>query len=632
MMIKMIAGKYKYPVEIIRKQGRIWFNFAFNRPLMEEIKAMAGARWHGYEDPPIKQWSVTDCPRNNFQLEVLQGKNPYQRYDVPLLDYTGTGVEYPHQIELIRHGITRQYCIIAAEMSTGKTLSAIRIMEYLARHKDIKHWYYVAPRSALISVQEEFDHWRAMIRPEFMTYEGLVSTLRTWPSGQKPPQGLLCDEASRCKTPTAQRTEAVMHLANSIRKEWNDNGAVILMSGTPAPKGPTDWWSLTEIACPGFLREGDINKFRKRLAVMSEGQTDAGINFPKLVSWRDDPKKCNVCGKEEKDFEHDMINPSCHGFVPSVNEVALLNKRLSGLVATAFKKDVQKHLPEKIFKIVRCKIDPTIINAAKLLTVSGHSAIKTLTLLRELSDGFQYQEEEVGTQVCPSCSGEKTRQEWKYVGPDDEYDQVQEDQFNGKDVKPEYFEPVILPCGLCNGEGETLSYNRVAIDVPCQKDSILEDIIDQHEDVGRLVCYAAFTGSVDRCAKVFCKNGWAVIRVDGRGWNGFGIEGSARELYSQWKRNKDKRIAFVAQPGAGGMGLNLQESPTIVFYSNDFNGESRMQALERTHRPGMDVNRGCTIIDIVNLPTDELVLSNLHEKKRLQHMSMSEIKAALSGA
>jgi len=58
----------KVPVTFCYADGRIEFvksPFA----LKNEIKAMAGSRWHGYiEGDKRKIWSVADCPRNRFQL------------------------------------------------------------------------------------------------------------------------------------------------------------------------------------------------------------------------------------------------------------------------------------------------------------------------------------------------------------------------------------------------------------------------------------------------------------------------------------------------------------------------------------------------------------------------------------
>ena len=117
---------------------------------------------------------------------------------------------------------------------------------------------------------------------------------------------------------------------------------------------------------------------------------------------------------------------------------------------------------------------------------------------------------------------------------------------------------------------------------------------------------------------------WEWIRVDGRGWAS-SIVGDAKELLLHFQGKEHRRIVFIGQPSAAGMGLTLTASPTIVYYSNDFNAESRVQSEDRIHRLGMDENRGATIIDLIHLPSDELVLNNLKQKKKLQAMTMGEL-------
>ena len=47
---------------------------------------------------------------------------------------------------------------------------------------------------------------------------------------------------------------------------------------------------------------------------------------------------------------------------------------------------------------------------------------------------------------------------------------------------------------------------------------MLSDIIDDHSDVGRLVIYAGFHGSIDRIRDLCLSKLWTVFIVDGRGW------------------------------------------------------------------------------------------------------------------
>lgn len=86
-------------------------------------------------------------------------------------------------------------------------------------------------------------------------------------------------------------------------------------------------------------------------------------------------------------------------------------------------------------------------------------------------------------------------------------------------------------------------------------------------------------------------------------------------------------LAFVAHPGSGGLGLNLTAARENIFFSNDFNAESRWQAEKRSHRMGQ--TRAVRIVDYVHLPTDELVLRNLEKKRALQSVTLGEVLECL---
>ena len=109
------------------------------------------------------------------------------------------------------------------------------------------------------------------------------------------PQGVVFDESSRFKTATSQRSKAAFKLTNLMRAKYKWDAYAILMSGTPSPKRPTDWWSQCEIAWPGFLKEGSVKALEQRLAFKVQQEFDSGT-FWKTVGWRDNETKCNVCG------------------------------------------------------------------------------------------------------------------------------------------------------------------------------------------------------------------------------------------------------------------------------------------------------------------------------------------------
>lgn len=641
--IKWIAGSYKRPVRITRKDNRLWFQFQYNTIITADIKSsFTKYKWHGYDERPIKQWSVEYCQHNLFRIAYHAGLNPYAVYDSELIECQINRSMMEHQYDMTKHILTRHYAIIAGEMGLGKTLAIITALE----EAGVEDILWVGPKSANYSVQLEFKKWKSKLNPRYITYSGLKRYIEEWPAGKKIHQAIIFDESHKLKNITSQRSQAAFYIAEHVRKEWGPNGYIVLMTGTPAPKSPIDWYSQCEIACPGFLKEGDIHKFKDRLGLVEERENIVtGGVYPHLVTWLDDERKCKTCGEYEDSYRHDLLNnPSCHPYESSKNEVGYLYERMKGLVLVKFKKDCLD-LPEMNYRIIRCKVPRDLENAAKLILKTSTSAAKALILLRELSDGFQYKQTPDGTEVCPACNGTKTLPLPSYIGPDITPEQIFEyrqtnhlgsdepevpaEKFYPIEQFPQYYKIEQQACPNCKGLGEVTKYIRTLAEVKCPKDQVLRDILDEHDDVGRLVIYAGFTGSIDRCVNIVKSMEWTPIRVDGRGWWS-PFDKNPEDLLDifQNKIKEYPRVAFIGHPGSAGVGLTLTASPSEFYFSNDFSADSRIQSEARIHRPGMDINRGATIIDCFNLPSDEYVLKNLQAKKDLQSMSLGQLTKA----
>lgn len=638
--IKVKIGRYLYPLKMTLVKGRLELQFPYNPALIAEIKVMEGARYHGFDkENPRKIWSIKNSPRNIFQLEYLAGLNPYKDYDGELIEFKpNRPCLYKHQIEMAAHELTRKQCIIAGEMGSGKTLATIEAMEQ-SRCDD---WWWIGPKSALYSVQLEFSLWKSKVRPRFYTYDALRKIMENWPEKSIPPQGLVLDESSRCKNPTAQRSQASLLLANMIREHWGDKCFIIEMSGSPAPKDPGDWWMQCEIARPGFIREGNIQKFKQRLAIIEnkENLVTGGV-YPHLVTWKDDENKCAQCGSLPDSPKHDL-SMGGHSWEKSVNEVAYLYQRMNGLVLVKFKKDCLD-LPDKRYIEVNIKPTSEMERLESLIMAKSPSTITALTLLRELSDGFQYKDVEFGTETCTICHGSKVMDHFIDLDdPDNPLDSlsiqtghriVYDDAQTpiAKLESPLRLEKQKIACEACSGTGEIPKTSRVAKETTTSpKEEALKELLDKHEECGRLVTYAGFTASIDKCVNTAKRQGWDWIRVDGRGWTS-SIPEKPIKLLEIFQRDKSvEKLNFIGHPGSAGMGLNLTASPSTVYYSNDFNAESRIQSEDRIHRMGMDVNRGATIYDLIHLRSDLLVLNNLKKKRKLQDMSLGKLHEELA--
>jgi hypothetical protein len=628
------------PAKIELANDRIYFlKSAF--ALKDEIKSMAGRKWHGYiEGDKRKIWSVDDCERNRFQLAYLMGEDVYKWFDRDVIkheyrEYKLKGIPtkpMKQQYEMADSGLTYHYQIWGAEMGVGKTLAAQMVIE----HSGADHWFWVGPARSIPNMEREFRLWGfddSKIQVEFMSYEKLKRIVDEWKDGDPLPQGLICDESSRCKTPDSQRTLAVQLLSDRIRYKYGYDGYVIEMSGTPSPKRPTDWWSQCEIAWPGFLKEGDRKALEQRLAFQVKKTFDSG-SFWKTIGWRDDENKCEECGEHKDAPCHTLDNfmgeleegDEYHKFVPAKNEVAYMYERLKGLVGIWHKRDCLD-LPDKRYRRVICKPKPSVLRVAKALVDSAQNAMTASTLLRELSDGFQYRDEPDGMSKCNHCvdaCGEVD--EWFL--PDEEHR-----KFSNIDMLDEELvarlEKRRVECPKCKGAGEVVKMKRYAREVPCPKEKALRELLEENEETGRIVVFAGFTGSVDRCVDICHKEKWAVVRCDGRGYQVTLADGSTVSGVDalDWWADLDNnpRVAFVAHPESGGMSLTLVEARMAVYWSNSFKPEYRTQSEDRIHRKGMDTNLGCTIVDLIHLPTDDRTLDIIRENRKLELMTMGEV-------
>lgn len=381
-----------------------------------------------------------------------------------------------------------------------------------------------------------------------------------------------------------------------------------------------------EIAWPGFLKEGSPKALEQRLAFMVEQELpDATIK--KRIGWKDDSNKCDICGHFADSPIHsndpDVRTDSSHKFEPSVNEVAYMYERLKGLVTIKHKRDVLT-LPDRIYEIDRCEVTSSTKRAAKMLVEAAPNTMTGITWLRELSDGFLYKEVKDGETKCDLCNKFEPGKVKKWIRPNkpdtiihsiEMYDDVSE------------FEEIMVECPKCHGTCRMPKIKRVSQEVPCPKEAKLKNRLAQCEESGRIIIFAGFQGSVDRVANICRKDGWTVVRCDGRGWQVIDSKGKLVKTdkpLSYWADTENyEKVAFVGHPKSGGLSLNLLESSMIVYWSSDFDPEARKQSMDRNYRLGQD--NICIVVDIVHLPTDERILSILEDNHKLESLTLGEI-------
>jgi SNF2 family DNA or RNA helicase len=80
---------------------------------------------------------------------------------------------------------------------------------------------------------------------------------------------------------------------------------------------------------------------------------------------------------------------------------------------------------------------------------------------------------------------------------------------------------------------------------------------------------------------------------------------------------------FVGNPQTGGFGITLTAATNVVYYSNSYNLEHRLQSEDRAHRIGQ--KNTVTYVDLIcRKSVDEKIVKALREKKMLSSQVLGD--------
>jgi SNF2 family DNA or RNA helicase len=158
-------------------------------------------------------------------------------------------------------------------------------------------------------------------------------------------------------------------------------------------------------------------------------------------------------------------------------------------------------------------------------------------------------------------------------------------------------------------------------EISSERIEAMMEIVDQTE--GQTVIWSRFIEDGERIVAALSKafGPGAVAHYTG----GDRTKEDAKERFM----NGTSRF-FVANPAAGGTGLNLQgKCQVVIYYSNSFDALHRWQSEDRTHRMGMA--GAVTYFDLVATKSvDKHILKNLSIKKSISDLTLDEIRQAVS--
>jgi SNF2 family DNA or RNA helicase len=381
---------------------------------------------------------------------------------------------------------------------------------------------------------------------------------------------MVLDESTAIAEPTAQRTKKCLALGKLARYRR-------VMSGTPVAEGPFKIYTQMKFLRDDYWKQYGLANyfgFKNYFALFEKIRMRNGASFPKLIQYQ------NIDRLQEMIGEHSSR-------VLKEDALDLPPKLYSRIEFDLESK--QRALYDQVKKQITVEIDENHVSETTL-------ALVRLTRLQQITCGYA-----IGEQRTTPCPGDVVV--WRgpeYTVHGEIIDVVQRSEHS--DVKD-----VIIAGHQVTADGlgtdvevvvESTDPRLVRMVAPqqhtiqlfadsdnprlrCLK-TVLEPITH------KVIIWARFTNDID----IICQElGDACVRYDGR------IKHDDREAALRRFREDDTVRYFVANPAALSMGVTLTQAKTVVYYSNNFALEKRLQSEDRAHRIGQDTS--VNIIDIV---------------------------------
>lgn len=153
------------------------------------------------------------------------------------------------------------------------------------------------------------------------------------------------------------------------------------------------------------------------------------------------------------------------------------------------------------------------------------------------------------------------------------------------------------------------------------KNNRIEELMSAIEETsGKIIIWATWTYDIERIEKALRKK-YGPYSV--ASYYGDTEQDDRQEIVERFQDPDSDLMFFVGQPRTGGYGITLTEAKTVIYYSNNYDLEIRLQSEDRAHRIGQTDN--VTYIDLVSPGTiDEKVIEALRSKINLAGTVLKE--------
>ena len=412
--------------------------------------------------------------------------------------------------------------ILADEMGLGKTIQTISLITYLIENKR-QHgpFLVIVPLSTLTNWNIEFEKWapdvsrivykgtpparktqqaeirRGQFQVLLTTYEYIIkdrpvlSKIR-WVH-------MIVDEGHRMKN-------AQSKLSQTLTQYYSTRYRLIL-TGTPLQNNLPELWALLNFVLPNIFKS--VKSF------------DEWFNTP----------FANTGGQDKMELTEEE----------QLLVIRRLHKVLRPFLLRRLKKDVEKDLPDKLEKVIKCRFSALQAKLYKQLVTYNKMAVRDdkgkVSGMRGLSNMLM--------QLRKLCNH-------PFV-----FEQV-EDQMNPEKITNDL---------LWRTAG---------------KFELLDRILPKFRASGhRVLMFFQMTQIMNIMEDFLRLRGLQYLRLDGSTKSD-----DRSELLAQFNAPNSPYFCFLLSTRAGGLGLNLQTADTVIIYDSDWNPHQDLQAQDRAHRIG----------------------------------------------
>ncbi|KHN99495.1 SNF2-family ATP dependent chromatin remodeling factor snf21 [Metarhizium album ARSEF 1941] len=412
--------------------------------------------------------------------------------------------------------------ILADEMGLGKTIQTISLITYFIERKMQSGPYLViVPLSTLTNWNLEFEKWAPSISR--IVYKGPPNARKL--QQEKIRQGrfqvllttyeyiikdrpilskikwfhMIIDEGHRMKNSNSK-------LSATIQQYYTTRFRLIL-TGTPLQNNLAELWSMLNFVLPNIFKS--VKTF------------DEWFNTP----------FANTGGQDKMELTEEE----------QILVIRRLHKVLRPFLLRRLKKDVEKDLPDKTEKVIKCKFSALQAKLYKQMVTHNKLVV---------SDGK-------GGKTNARGLSNMIMQLRKLCNHPFVFDEV---------------ENVMNPMSISND----LLWRTAG------KFELLDRILPKYQATGhRVLMFFQMTAIMDIMEDYLRYRKFEYLRLDGT------TKSDERsDLLKEFNAPDSKYFMFLLSTRAGGLGLNLQTADTVIIYDSDWNPHQDLQAQDRAHRIG----------------------------------------------